>query len=460
MKRWLFVGLFLVAVAAAVVTYFSMSRGLAVQAAQVTRGPIREFVDERGKTRLPEEHLITMPFAGRVEAIGLIEGQAVTAGEVVARISATDIEEEVAEALAAVDRLEASLVENADATIEQSTREQAELFAESMVSTVAAAEARQIAGKSRLDYAETFLGRTRKLAQTGAETQDDLDRAELAYVESQIDYRTDVLTVEALKAIQTATNLLPRIVTEQIDKKSLSAAVIRQQKQEAEARLRQALTRQQRGVMKSPVDGVVLERAITNEQYLAAGTTLLRIGQLDQLEIEADVLSEDVVRIRPGDPVEIYGPAVGATAGHGVEGVVGRIHPSGFMKISSLGVEQQRVTIIVRFAEGVLSRLRTEREIGVDYRVRVRVFTEERADTLLVPRSAIFRSADNGWETFVIRDGRAEKQAVEVGLMNDESVEVVSGLAEGDTVIVAPESNLEPGTRVDYPAGRNTPGST
>lgn len=448
MNRSLLAGLFVLIVAGVAAAYFSMSSSLSVQTANVTRGPIREFVDERGKTRLPEDHLITMPFAGRVEAIGLIEGATVTAGQIVARISATDIDEEIAETKAAVDRLEASLVENDDATVEQSTREQAELFAESMISTVAAAEARKIAGKSRLDYNEIFLGRTRKLAETGVETQDDLDKAELAYVESQIDYRTDVLTAEALKSMQAATNLLPRIVTEQISKKSLSAAVLRQQKQEAEARLRQALTRQERSEMKSPVDGVILERAIVNEQYLAAGTTLLRIGQLEQLEIEADVLSEDVVQIRPGDTVEIYGPAVGATAGNGVAGIVDRIYPSGFMKISSLGVEQQRVTIIVRFDEGVLSQLREARELGVDYRVRVRIFTEERSDTLLVPRSALFRSADNGWEVFVVRGDRAEKQRVEVGLMNDEAVEITTGLGEGDTVILAPESNLEAGTRV------------
>ncbi|MEO8496172.1 MAG: HlyD family efflux transporter periplasmic adaptor subunit [Planctomycetota bacterium] len=448
MSRWLFVGLFFVLVGGAVAAYFSLSSGLPVQTAKVTRGPIREFVDERGKTRLPEEHLITMPFAGRVEAIALVEGTTVAAGQVVARISPTDIDEEVAEARAAVDRLEASLVENDDSTIEQSTREQAELFVESMVSTVAAAEARKLAGKTRLDYREIFLGRIRKLAETGVETQDDLDKAELAYVESQIDYRTDVLTAEALKAMQAATNLLPRIVTEQISKKSLSAAVLRQQKQEAEARLRQALTRKERSEMKSPVDGVILKRHITNEQYLAAGTALLGIGQVGQLEIEADVLSEDVVKIRPGDAVDAFGAAIGATAGHGVAGVVDRIYPSGFMKVSSLGVEQQRVTIIIRFAAGVLSKLRAEREIGVDYRVRVRVFTDEQADTLLVPRSAIFRSADNGWEVFVVRGGCAEKQAVKVGLMNDEAVEIKSGLSEGDSVILAPESNLEAGSRV------------
>ena len=143
--------------------------------------------------------------------------------------------------------------------------------------------------------------------------------------------------------------------------------------------------------MTSPVDGVILERAISNEQYLTGGTTLLRIGELDHLEVETDILSEDVVRVRQGHVVEIYGPAVGGGAGEGVSGVVHRIYPTGFTKISSLGVEQQRVTVIIRFADGVLDQLRGERNIGVDYRVRVRIFTAEQPDTLLVARSALFR---------------------------------------------------------------------
>ncbi len=448
MNRWLLVGILVLLMAAVALGYATMSTGLPVQTARVDRGAIREFVDERGKTRLPEEHLVTMPFAGRVEAIELLEGEKVAAGQIVARISTSDVEEEVAQATAAVERVAASLIENNDSTVESSTREQAELFVKSMISTVAAAEARKIAGKSRLDYAEGFLRRIRKLAESGAETQDELDKAELSVVESQINYRQDILTLEALKSMQAATNLLPRIVTEQINKKTLSGAVIRQQKEESEARLRQAITRKTRSEMKSPVDGVVLQRLITNEQQLAGGAVLLRIGEMGRLEIEANILSEDVVRIRRGDPVEIYGPAVGAAAGNGVAGVVERIYPTGFMKISSLGVEQQRVTVIIRFSPGVLAQLKSQGELGVDYRVRVRVFTDEQSDALIIPRSAIFRGDDNGWQVFVIRNNRAEKQAMEVGLMNDEIVEVKSGLSEGEVVILAPESNLQVGARV------------
>jgi len=211
MNRWWLLLTLLAAGAIGAGAYQSLSKSLPVRAAEVSRGPVREFVDERGKTRLPETHLIKMPFAGRVETIAWEVGQTVTAGQVVARISKRDLDEELAEAQAAVERLQASLAENADTSVEESTREQAELFVESMVSTVAAAEAQKVAGKSRLDYSEIFLGRTRKLAQSGAETQDDLDRAELNYVENQVGYREDVLNAEAIKSMQAATNLLPRI---------------------------------------------------------------------------------------------------------------------------------------------------------------------------------------------------------------------------------------------------------
>lgn len=448
MKRWFAILLVCVLLVVVAAVYYRLSQGVPVRTARVTRGMIREFVDERGKTRLPETHLISMPFAGRVAEIVLAEGDSVVAGQVVAQIVQQDLDDELAEAQAAVDRLQSSIIENADISVEESTREQANLFAESMVATVAAAEARKIAGQSRLDFSETFLGRTRNLAQTGVETQEDLERAELDYVEDQVGYRQDVLVAEALKSMQSATNLLPRIVTEYIARKSLSGEVLQKEKLEAEARLRMARLRHQRGMMRTPVAGVVLERAVRDEQHLAAGTPLLRIGELDRLEVEADVLSEDVVRIRPGDPVEIYGPALGASAGQGVSGAVDRIYPAGFTKISSLGVEQQRVTVIVRFAEGALETARRQYELGVDYRVRVRIFTAEQADALLVPRSALFRAADGGQQVFAVRGRRVARVTVQTGLMNDAFAEIKAGLNQGDTVVLAPETTLEAGARV------------
>jgi HlyD family secretion protein len=449
MKRSIVIVVILAVVAVAAGVYRSSTRGLPVQAAKLQQGSIREFVDERGKTRLPEVHLITMPFPGRVEAIDLLEGQVVRQGDVVARIAQKDLDDAVDEARSAVERLAAAIAENDDTSVEASTREQALLFVESMVSTVAAAEAREVAGEERRRYARRFLDRVTELVQSGADTEDELDRANLAFTESDVDFRQDVLVTKSLKSIQAATALMPRMVSEFIQRKSLTRAVLEKEKQEAEARLRQALTRKERGVMRSAVTGVILERAVSNEQFLAAGTVLLRIGQSERIEVEAEVLSEDVVRVRQGDPVEVYGPAIGAEVGAGVAGTVERIYPTGFTKISSLGVEQQRVLVVIRFADGVLEKLRQERDLGVDFRVRVRIFTDQKDTALIVPRSALFRGADGGWEVFAVRAGRATLQPVEVGLINDNVAEITQGVSMGEIVVLAPESSLSHGVRVD-----------
>jgi len=118
-------------------------------------------------------------------------------------------------------------------------------------------------------------------------------------------------------------------------------------------------------------------------------------------------------------------------------------------KVSSLGVEQQRVKVIVRFAGDELKRLLADGRLGVGYRVRVRIFTADKSQALLIPRSALFRAADNSWQVFVVRGGAARLQIVQVGLMNDEQAEITGGLTDGEPVVLAPESTLSDGTRVD-----------
>jgi HlyD family secretion protein len=424
-----------------------INSGVPVQAYQVSRGEVREFVDERGKTRLPKIHKVTSPQAGRIQDITLEEGSPVSQGQVVAQFIGTDLDNEVAEAQAVVDRLDAAIRENDDVAVENNLALQAKQFVTSMIKTVESAQAQMAASEKRAAYAETNLGRIRDLERSNARTADELDRATLQYWEGQLGYRQDQLIVEAMKSIQAATALLPQMVSDYISRKSLSRAVLEKQKSEAEARLRQAILRRQRGTMASPIDGVVLKRLVQNEQHLAAGTELLWLGQLEQLEVEADVLSQEVVRVKPGDEVEVYGPAVAAGIGQGVKGSVAKIYPAGFTKISSLGVEQQRVKIIVRFDPQVMQKL-LQNDVGVDYRVRVRIFTDTKRNALMVPRSALFRGPDGGWQLFVIEGSRAVIRPVEVGLMNDAAAEVKEGVRQDDLVVLAPETRLKHGARV------------
>jgi HlyD family secretion protein len=184
---------------------------------------------------------------------------------------------------------------------------------------------------------------------------------------------------------------------------------------------------------------------VTNERFLNAGSPLLEIGRLEDLEVEADILSLDVVSAKKGDRVEIYGPAIGKIP---ARGTVERIYPAGFTKVSSLGVEQQRVKVLVRFDRADLQRLRAEQALGVGYRVRVRIITAEKSRALVIPRSAMFRGTDGSWQVYVVRGGRAVIAKVTIGMINDEQAEVLDGLAAEEPVIRSPESSLIDGQRV------------
>ena len=422
-----------------------LSSGIPVEVAVVAKEPIHECIDERGKTRLPETYLITMPFDGRIESIGLVEGDPVEEGQVVAKIVPVDMDLSVDEADAVVQRLEAALHKNADLSIEQTTLQQANQFVKSMTDTVMSAKARVDSGTAKHAYALKNLARVEELSGDRTLTQDDLDKAQLLEVETSVELEQDRLVHSSMKALKLATDLLPTMTEQFIARKSLTGAVLEKEKAEAEARLRQVEQDQKRGTMTSPISGVVLDRPVTNERYLPAGQTLMEIGRLEDMEVEVDVLSLDVVNAKVGNRAEIHGPVV---ASRPVRGTVKRIFPAGFTKVSSLGVEQQRVRIIVDIDPEDLKWLQDERGLGVGYRVRVRIVTDEKDEAVVVPRSTLFRNADGQWQLYAVEDGRAQTRTVQLGMLNDELAEVIDGVAPGDEVILAPESDLSAGQLV------------
>lgn len=429
----------------AAAAYSSLTAAVTVDAALPQVTDIREFVDEQAQTRLPLTHLITMPFDGRVAAIDLAEGAAVQKYQVVAHVVPADLELNVAEAEANIKRLDASIRESGDKTVEATTYKQSLEYVNSMLSTVEAAAARVQSGKAKFEFSNSDLARVRSLHERGSASIEQLQAAELRQVEASVDYRQDELILKSLQSVMAATQLLPIVVKQYMDRKDLSVAVLENEKSQADVRLKEQQRDRERGQMKSPIDGVVLERLETNERRISPGTVLLKIGNPNELEVEADVLSQDVVRAKLGDDVEIYGPAVGP---QGAKGKVARIYPAGFTKVSSLGVEQQRVKVLVAFAPNESARLRKEFDLGVGYRVRVRIITAAKPQALTVPRSALFRGPAGNWQLFAIRGGKAKLVDVNVGLLNDERVEIVGGVAAEEQVVLAPESTLVDGTRV------------
>jgi HlyD family secretion protein len=405
MSRWLWILLGLVVVA--IGTSFALKpKGVPVDVAIASRQSIREYVEEQAKTRLPETYQITMPLQGRVLPIELDEGDRVEADQIVAQMDTGDLETELVEWKNTVRRYAKNL-------------EQIAIAVEQAEQTVKASQA-------KYDFAERVFSRTQTLAQQNTTSREQLERAELAMTEAALDLRKEQLNKNIYTIMQGVVELM----------------------QETDVAKREKAQRDlTRATIRSPVSGVVLTKDVSNEKVLAAGTVLLEIGNPAELEIEVDVLTQDVVKIQPGDAVDIEGAAIGPEA---VPGVVAKIYPQGFTKVSSLGVEQQRVTVIVDFGEGVLQELADAgRQLGVDYRVRVKIYTDVTENALVIPRAALFRSAAGAWQVFVVRDNKAMLTDVKVGLRNDFAVEILEGIVDDEPVIVAPDSTLETGTLVE-----------
>jgi HlyD family secretion protein len=193
--------------------------------------------------------------------------------------------------------------------------------------------------------------------------------------------------------------------------------------------------------VRAPASGAVLSVVNESERVIPEGTELMSIGDPQGIEAVVDLLSREAVRVRPGNRVEITqwgGPEP-------LHGTVERVEPFGRLKISALGIEEQRVNVIIRF-EGAAARQAARLSHGYQIDAKIVLWSSDKA--LRVPIGALFRGSRGDWRVFVNEDGRARERAVRLGHLNDEHAEVLGGLRQGDDVIVNPANSLRDGARI------------
>lgn len=191
----------------------------------------------------------------------------------------------------------------------------------------------------------------------------------------------------------------------------------------------------------APADGAVLSVLRESEGVLPEGTELMTIGDAGTIEVVVDLLSREAARVRPGDRVAItqWGGDAPLAAR------VVRVEPFGRLKISALGIEEQRVNVVIAFDPA--ARAQAAR-LGHGYQIDATIILWEAGDALRVPIGALFRGGDGGWRVLVVTAGRARERALKIGRLNDEFGQVLAGLAAGDEVIVNPGNALRDGARV------------
>jgi len=443
--KWIILGV-VIAVVVVLYAYMKMQSGIPVQTATVGKGDIRAWVEDRAMTSLPLVHTITMPQDGRILPITLKAGQTVSKGQVVAQMDLADLKTALAMADARVAEIEARIVMNKYDKIEKTSLVESKQVIAALKSAGKASDELVKTNEAELKYSEWLLDMEKKLVKERASSKEKLRRAQRDYGQADSSVASARFMSKATWAITAAVELLPRYIQERLGLKHLETDVLTHQLTEARAEREMAERRLRRATMESPVDGIVLRRLIKNEAYLQAGSLLMEIGDMGKLQVTANILSQDVVTVRPGNPVDIYGPSIGTSP---IRGIVARIKPAGFTKVSSLGVDQQRVPVIVTFETDALKKLEeTGRSLGLAYRVRARIYTEEKKDVLKVPRTALFRAGGNQWKLFSVKNGEASPVSVTLGIVNDNEAEITKGLQAGDRIIVAPPKALRAGDRV------------
>lgn len=193
--------------------------------------------------------------------------------------------------------------------------------------------------------------------------------------------------------------------------------------------------------VRAPASGSVMSVITESEGEIPEGTPLLTIGDPQEIEAVVDLLSREAVRVKPGDRVEItqWGGPVPIPA------TVKRIEPYGRLKISALGIEEQRVNVIIGFSEAAARQVA---RLGHGYQIDATIILWSKKDALRVPIGALFRGEDRDWRVYVRDGGRARERAVKIDHINDDYAEVLEGLSEGDTVVLNPARSMEDGTRI------------
>lgn len=368
---------------------------VSVDLAQVRRGPLRVTIDDEGETRVRDVFELSAPVTGRAKRIEVEVGEAVQAGETV-----------VAE------------IEPSDPTLLDARTEiegEAAIRAAQAALDTARAEVARV--EAEVDFARAELDRQTRLRDRGIVAERDLDAA-------RREFRTRRAALETARAaLQERSFELDR----------------------ARARLVSPLEAEDPHgqceciPIRAPVSGVVLRLARESAGVVRAGDPLVEIGNPMDLEIVVDLLSADAVKVQQG-----MRAVIDEWGGDGpLSARVRRVEPFGFTKVSALGIEEQRVNVIL----DLVDPHERWRRLGHGYRVEVRIVLWEGKDVLVVPVSSLFRH-DEGRAVFVVEDGVARLRPVERGHHTGLQAEIVSGLEAGETVVLYPNEGVADGVRV------------
>ena len=390
-KRILLWGLLSLILLATLIWAFT-PKPLPVDLLTLAPGELVVTIDEEGETRVEDVFTLSAPISGRAMRIEAEVGDPVVANETV---------------LAEIEPIDPTLLD---------PRSEAQARAD-----IRAAQANRILAEAavkearvELDFALSELNRARSLRREAVISARELEAAERTHQTRQAALETAIAARQARQA-----------ELERANAELISPTAPRTASEDCQC-----------VPIRAPVNGRILKIQHKSEGVVSAGDHLLEIGDPGELEIVADLLSSDAVKVEPGQTVFIENWGGEET----LRGQVRRVEPFGFTKVSALGIEEQRVNVIIDFTSPKAAWSR----IAHGYQVDVRIVLWQGEDVLKLPLTALFRDGD-AWAVFIEQDGMAAQRRVEIGRRTGLEAEILSGLSAGERIVVHPSDQVAEG---------------
>ncbi|MFN8673171.1 MAG: efflux RND transporter periplasmic adaptor subunit [Candidatus Sericytochromatia bacterium] len=422
------------------ISYLSKNKGVFVETVKVTRNNIANYISEDAKTILERDYLITTPVDGIVIPNEFKEGDFIKKGEIVAKFDNYNRSEKL-NSLKSKELELNSMIEGVDSLkIKKEELDTAKIKIKQVKLSIEDLEKQKSILELDLNQIKLEYLRNKKLFEQQAINKSDFEKIEKAYNSLKISYQNmknkELTEIDNLKIAELNLNKLIKSSNDTEYQKRVYNAQIEQIRNEKNI-LEQDINKTS---IKANFSGPVLEVYLKDKTTLPAGSKLLKVGDLSTVVIQSDILSEEVPQIKIGMPVEINGKALDNKK---IMGKVSRIFPIGFTKISALGVEQQRIKVIISFDNKNLN-LRPETTVDI------KVITQEHQKVLSIPERAIFKDK-NKWFVFLVdNENKLVLKAIKIGLKNEDNVEIINGLKENDLVVLDPDNKIKEGLKVIF----------
>jgi len=419
--------------------WFTSRGGAEVRGIRVAPGRVESVVGEDGEVRLVEDHIIAAPIAGEMGPVAKDAGDRIEKAETIAEIDGYELTRDLDALKARIESVRSQIAVAERQKPLEEEKKKVDRAVEIAKARTRAAEAALEAARQADGRAAATAKRMAELLAAGTATKDEEERARTEARIRAADLVAAEASLELARGQETLAEIEKAIFLARGDDPDLVAKVHEAELDALKAQSEAIDHRIGKTKIVSNWSGVVLERFTKGSRVVAPGEPILRVGDPSAKEIYVDVLIADLHLVKEKLVARILGAPLGGAV---LKGHVREIHPSAFRKISSLGVEQFRVWVVVELDDPSTPLAKP------GFKIEVEIIVDSRDNVLRVPESAVFRR-DGGHAVFAVRDGRAALVPIAAGLRGEEWIEVREGLAEGDEVIVDPPADLEDGGKVE-----------